>query len=290
MRKSVCIRRVISVIMLVISLLLLIIIVLSLIPVRCINRRVSRRLIMAYGGVISWVLVYCAEVGNKRVFVYLGEKGEIDRSNIKVDRSCLIVSNHICAYDTVIIRWMAQGMGVDPVYMAKESIKWIPVIGWSMSLSGFLFIKRKWEEDGRRIREWCRRECEGRTGLVLYPEGTRFSAEKRKSSISYLESNKLPVFDHLLGPRTKGFSSCLGALDLLEFKQIVHISVVYLEDKKRKDPPSFFATVFKRVPGTFYIYSTVEDTRDIKDGNAYLWEAFKRKDKIIDGIIDMHTK
>jgi lysophosphatidic acid acyltransferase/lysophosphatidylinositol acyltransferase len=42
--------------------------------------------------------------------------------------------------------------------------------------------------------------------ILLFPEGTRFSAEKHAASLEFAASRDLPLLQHHLLPRTKGFS------------------------------------------------------------------------------------
>ena len=48
--------------------------------------------------------------------------------------------------------------------------------------------------------------------LLLFPEGTRFTEEKRKKSNEYAEKKGLQPLKHHLLPRTKGFVTSMHAV------------------------------------------------------------------------------
>lgn len=48
--------------------------------------------------------------------------------------------------------------------------------------------------------------------LLLFAEGTRFSDDKHKASLNFAKEKGLPLLQHHLTPRTKGFTASLPHL------------------------------------------------------------------------------
>ncbi|KAJ0847880.1 putative 1-acylglycerol-3-phosphate O-acyltransferase [Helianthus annuus] len=89
----------------------------------------------------------------------------------------------------------------------KKSSKFLPVIGWSMWFSEFLFLERKWAKDESTLKAGLRRlkDYPQPFLMALYVEGTRFTNAKLLAAQEYASSTGLPVPRNVLIPRTKGF-------------------------------------------------------------------------------------
>lgn len=71
----------------------------------------------------------------------------------------VLIANHQIYTDWLYLWWIAycNGMHGRLYIILKESLKHIPVIGWGMQFSQFIFLKRNWE---RTSQVW-RRPCSG---------------------------------------------------------------------------------------------------------------------------------
>lgn len=101
--------------------------------------------------------------------------------------------------------------------VSKVELSRMPFIGWILSLSEFLFIKRSWKDDHLRYIEKLRSLCTySETGfplwILIFPEGTRATQKKLEASQNFARSKGLTVFNHLLYPRLKGF---LGLIPIM---------------------------------------------------------------------------
>ncbi|XP_078698804.1 1-acyl-sn-glycerol-3-phosphate acyltransferase delta-like isoform X1 [Branchiostoma floridae x Branchiostoma belcheri] len=94
--------------------------------------------------------------------------------------------------------------------LIKESVKYLPVVGWSMFFIEFLFLKRDYEEDKRTIVKQLKelRNYPDYFWLLLFCEGTRFTAEKHQKSMEVARNKGVPELKHHLLPRTRGFLLC----------------------------------------------------------------------------------
>jgi len=92
--------------------------------------------------------------------------------------------------------------------LAKKSLQFAPIIGWSSFLSGDIFLSRSWEKDKLTVKAKvdALEDQPLPTWLFIFPEGTRFNEKKHKESQEFAASRGLPVLKHHLIPRTKGFT------------------------------------------------------------------------------------
>src|SRR5436305_3717628 len=90
-------------------------------------------------GVVTWGLTVWA-----RAIVFLsGVKVDLQRHAAVLDsRPCVFLSNHQSALDIPILFVACRGTHAIR-FMAKESLFRIPFLGWGMSLSGFIPIRRE---------------------------------------------------------------------------------------------------------------------------------------------------
>lgn len=121
----------------------------------------------------------------------------------------LVISNHTYEVDW-IMGWVladrCELLGNCKAF-AKKMIQYLPVIGWGWYFSEFVFLERKWKEDQTLIRQQLSKVAEYKDPLwvLLYCEGTRFTAEKHIQSMVVAREKGLPELKRHLLPRTKGF-------------------------------------------------------------------------------------
>ena len=106
----------------------------------------------------------------------------------------------------------------------KESLSYVPVIGWGMRFYGFVFMSRKMATDQPRLAHRLQKlktvhsgPMSGTSGLdpmwlLLFPEGTNLSANTRKKSVAWAEKQGIKDFQHVLLPRSTGTFFCLNEL------------------------------------------------------------------------------
>lgn len=96
----------------------------------------------------------------------------------------------------------------------KESLKRIPIIGWGMQFSQFIFLKRHWEQDKPHLAAHLQRF--NRTfdpmWLLLFPEGTNLAPCTREASEKWAKKNGIHDMKHQLLPRATGLQFCLQEL------------------------------------------------------------------------------
>ena len=128
----------------------------------------------------------------------------------------VLIANHQIYTDWLYLWWMAycNGMHGRLFIILKESLKKIPVIGWGMQLSQFIFLKRNWEQDRPHMAEALQKlnNTKDAMWLLLFPEGTNLAPSTREKSKAWADKQGRPDMWHTLMPRTTGLQFCLEEL------------------------------------------------------------------------------
>lgn len=130
--------------------------------------------------------------------------------------NAVVVLNHQEMADITVMFTFARSkkrLG-DLKWFVKDVIKHVPGVGWGMRFLDCLFIKRNWTEDRATIHRVFDKILKYRVPiwLMLFAEGTRVTPEKVARSRAYAKKKGHKPLDHLLLPRTKGFSATIEAL------------------------------------------------------------------------------
>lgn len=118
--------------------------------------------------------------------------------------------------------------------------------------------------------------------LLLNAEGTRFTPEKHKASVEFAKERGLPVLNHHLIPRTKGFTTSLPFLRR-KCNYIVDVQLAF--DKNAKVAPTITNLLFgKKIEAHLYIRMIrIDEIPHTEEGAAeWLHELFRRKDRMQD--------
>ncbi|XP_020205465.1 1-acyl-sn-glycerol-3-phosphate acyltransferase 2 [Cajanus cajan] len=126
----------------------------------------------------------------------------------------LVISNHRSDIDWLVGWVLAQRSGClgSTLAVMKKSSKFLPVIGWSMWFSEYLFLERSWAKDESTLKSGLQqlRDFPLPFWLALFVEGTRFTQAKLLAAQEYAASAGLPIPRNVLIPRTKGFVSAVN--------------------------------------------------------------------------------
>ncbi|KAI9703252.1 MAG: hypothetical protein M1836_007818 [Candelina mexicana] len=128
----------------------------------------------------------------------------------------VLIANHQIYTDWLYLWWIAYtgGMHGRLYIVLKESLKRIPVLGWGMQLSQFIFLKRNWEKDKPRLAAHLQRlnKPSDPMWLMMFPEGTNLAPSTRESSKKWADKNGYKDMRHQLLPRSTGLHFCLQEL------------------------------------------------------------------------------
>lgn len=95
--------------------------------------------------------------------------------NVPRDTPVIFLSNHQGAFD---IPALQAFLPVQFRWVAKKSLFRIPVIGWSMSLAGYIGIDRDNPAEAIKNMEEAAAKMRAGTSVLVFPEGTRSATGK----------------------------------------------------------------------------------------------------------------
>ncbi|CAG8970759.1 hypothetical protein HYALB_00001544 [Hymenoscyphus albidus] len=150
------------------------------------------------------------------------------RVELNFPERIVMIANHQIYSDWLYLWWAGYTnkphMHGHIYIILKESLKYIPIVGWGMQFYGFVFMSRKMEKDQPRLahrlnvlKQVHSGPMSGSTGLdpmwlMLFPEGTNLSKDTRSRSAKWAEKTGLKDMVHVLTPRSTGSFFCLNEL------------------------------------------------------------------------------
>ena len=172
---------------------------------------------------------------NNEVNIYCSKDLQRRIMKKEVKEHAIFLMNHHTELDWLYSWMLGERMGVlgNCKAFAKSVLKFVPIIGWSWAMSDMVFLSRgDWDKDQKTIKEKLTilADYTSPVWLLLFPEGTRFTKQKHQASIEFAVKAKLPVMEHHLTPRTKGFSFIMEVVDRKKFEAIYDITLVEGDD------------------------------------------------------------
>lgn len=167
-------------------------------------------------------------------------------------------------------------------YAVKSSVKNLPLFGWAFYVFEFLMLDRKWEVDEPTIKSYLDSFQDQRDPLwlVIFPEGTDFSEEKRDKGNAYARENfGTPELFNVLQPRTRGFVTCLSQLrDSLD--AVYDLTIGYKERC-----PLFINNLYGTDPSEVHMHIRRIPISEIPESeeemNKWLFDLFHKKDQML---------
>jgi len=159
-------------------------------------------------------LVFLADWwGGARLTIYCSDQFYEKLQRRSFSERQVVLLNHHTELDWLFAWQLADRAGLlgGCRALAKKTLAYLPIIGWSSVMTGDIFLTRSWEKDQSTVKAKISsmEQQPLPTWLFLFPEGTRLSSAKLKASQEFAVSRGLPQLQHHLVPRTKGF--CLVA-------------------------------------------------------------------------------
>ncbi len=82
----------------------------------------------------------------------------------------IFMANHTSAADIVVI---FVALARDVRFVAKQELFWIPFLGWSMWLAGFIPVNREQKDKAREAFDRIGKRLKEGISILVFPEGTR---------------------------------------------------------------------------------------------------------------------
>ncbi|KAI8562168.1 hypothetical protein RHMOL_Rhmol03G0013700 [Rhododendron molle] len=197
----------------------------------------------------------------------------------------LVISNHKSDIDWLVGWVLAQRFGClgSSLAVMKKSSKFLPVIGWSMWFSEYLFLERSWAKDETTLKSGLQRlrDYPQPFWLALFVEGTRFTQAKLLAAQEYAASTGLPVPRNVLIPRTKGFVSAVS--NMRPFVPAVYDFTVAIP---KNSPPPTMVRLFRGQPSVVHVHVKRHSMKELpeSDDDVAKWcrDIFVAKDNLLD--------
>ncbi|XP_047311320.1 1-acyl-sn-glycerol-3-phosphate acyltransferase 2-like [Impatiens glandulifera] len=201
------------------------------------------------------------------------------------EEHALVICNHKSDIDWLVGWILAQRSGClgSALAVMKKSSKLLPVIGWSMWFSEYLFLERNWAKDESTLKTGLQRlsDFPQPFWLALFVEGTRFTKAKLLAAQEYAASMGLPVPRNVLIPRTKGFVSAVT--HMRSFVPAVYEVTVAIP---KTSPPPTMLGLFKGQPSVVNVHLKRHLMKDLPgtEDEVAQWcrDIFIEKDKMLD--------
>ncbi|KAJ8551373.1 hypothetical protein K7X08_000743 [Anisodus acutangulus] len=148
----------------------------------------------------------------------------------------LVISNHRSDIDWLVGWVIAQRVGClgSTIALAKKSLSYLPVLGWSMWFAGNISLQRSWAKDENTLKSGFQElnDFHQPFWLAVFVEGTRFTHAKLLAAQEYAVSAGKPIPRNVLIPRTKGFVAAVTHLRSV-VPAIYNITFAIPKDKPR---------------------------------------------------------
>lgn len=190
------------------------------------------------------------------------------------DRS-VFLSNHQIYTDWIYLWWVAYLNGShDVLYIIlKESVKYIPILGWGSYLFSFIFLARDMKKDRSNIeRRINKMNATKRSTTLIFPEGTTntIGAQINKDSIIKEKTQiEFPMLNNLLLPRPGGSQILIS--NIKDLRSVYVCTIGYSKAPKGMVRQDYFT--IRRMIATgevpaVYMYFDKIDIKDIPKGDA----------------------
>ncbi|KAL8494070.1 hypothetical protein ACS0TY_025025 [Phlomoides rotata] len=197
----------------------------------------------------------------------------------------LVICNHRSDIDWLVGWVLAQRAGClgSTLAVMKKSSKFLPVIGWSMWFSEYLFLERSWAKDEITLKSGLHRlrDFPQPFWLALFVEGTRFTQAKLLAAQEYASSMGLPVPRNVLIPRTKGFVTAVS--HLRSFVPAIYDITLAIPETS---PAPTLLRLFKGQSSVLHVHVKRHLMNDLpeSDDDVAQWckDAFVAKDELLD--------
>jgi len=169
--------------------------------------------------------------------------------------------------------------------IAKKMLKYVPTVGWSWAMNDYIFLERDWDKDKVTLTEGMNVLASHSRPfwLLLYPEGTRLSEQKLAQGQEFSKERGLPVLQHQLYPRTKGFARIIETLDTDRVKYVYDIALM-MNTKEGAEGKITNALMGKKMMADLYVrrIDTKDIPKDTEGASKFLVDLSVSKDLLID--------
>lgn len=201
--------------------------------------------------------------------------------------NCMTILNHSYEIDWVVglsVSNKFKALGACKAY-CKKALQYFPLLGWCLYFSETIFLNRSYEQDKKIIQKQVKNVFDYPDPVILscFAEGTRFTDAKLADSVKFAKERGMPILQHHLIPRTKGFTTSLPSMRG-GCKSVYDMTLVFRKGGTANDPtvsnvikgkPSEACVIIRRIP-------LDKVPVDEKEAAQWLQDLYVEKDKIAD--------
>lgn len=207
----------------------------------------------------------------------------------------IVISNHVSTIDFLIILGYLSKFNINSYnFVLKNQITYIPGMGLLAYICPDIKLSRNWEQDKNNISyqldDIINSNNKGKSIILIFPEGTRFSQEKLTLAQEFSSNNNLPIFNKLLVPKTKGINLIINHLK--QKNKLGRIWDCSLIIQKFYGQSAYLADLFgKPVGPVFGIFRELKtDFLKTKPDSEKFKEWFLNNWKLKDNIIQLYQQ
>jgi 1-acyl-sn-glycerol-3-phosphate acyltransferase len=139
--------------------------------------------VVASTAIVAPLVIVCVGLRASRRVVPLLERGwarsilcvagvrvSVEREAAAAAPPCLLLCNHQSNLDAICL---APHLPAGTIFVAKKSLRRVPLLGWAMWAAGFVFIDRRDRRSAAASLQHAADRVRGGTPLLIFPEGTR---------------------------------------------------------------------------------------------------------------------
>ncbi|XP_047253420.1 1-acyl-sn-glycerol-3-phosphate acyltransferase 2 isoform X2 [Capsicum annuum] len=241
-------------------------------------RRINRILAELLWLELVWLVDWWAGV---KIKVYM----DSETFRLMGKEHALLIANHRSDIDWLVGWVLAQRSGClgSALAVMKKSSKLLPVLGWSMWFSEYLFLERSWAKDENTLKSGLQRlwDYPQPFWLALFVEGTRFTQAKLLAAQEYAASSGLPVPKNVLIPRTKGFVTAVS--QMRSFVPVIYDATIAIP---QNSPAPTMLRICKGQSSVVHVHIKRHEMKDLPENDDAIaqWcrDIFLAKDNLLD--------
>ena len=171
------------------------------------------------------LILFFAENWTHTEVLFYGDADRLVHQGKTIKENTIFMCNHQCSFDWIVADMVAVRFNClgNIRYVLKSSLRFIPLYGYYFKQHGCVYVKRGGYDADSYKMQLLNLAKKDVFWLVIFPEGTRYSAQKKKvieANQKYAEKFGLPTFDFVLTPRHRGFYHAMQSLE-------DHVDAVY---------------------------------------------------------------
>ena len=152
---------------------------------------------------IQWIYRSAVRIDSAWMLKVVGIRLEVEGTLPEAQRA-IVIANHQSWFDIPIVQEIISARGPRLTFLIKDSLVWVPIIGWICLLLGFPRLRRSGSIADRSadldaVEKAAMHGRDTQHALLIFAEGTRFTAAKRRDQGS--------PYAHLLHPKGGGLAA-----------------------------------------------------------------------------------